>query len=229
MVDENPPENQEQDTTQETETPTPAEGDQTFKTFEDALEGYKNIQGAYTKATQENKELRGEMAEVREQVQLMQMNQPAPAQQAQPVQDFETQYIQNPEQAITQTVDQRVSEGVKQATIAATLDEISLENPAEFQERYAFAQSLSNQYPQLTNSSAGVKKLFAMGDKLRTESLRKNAQKSIDLMYGDGASEKIQGLLNVAPPVTQNTNNAYMPDYYSNNRADTSILIQIKE
>lgn len=185
------------------------DGVQGFKTLEDAVVGYKNVQGAYTKATQENKELREQMAQVQEQVQLMQMSQPK-AQAQQP--DFDTQYIESPEKAIDAKVAISVQEQVQQAQVATALNELNLEKPAEFQDRYAYAQLVSRQYPQLVTSPAGVKKLFEMGDKLRVEDMKRNAEQSVNLLFGDNVDMgKLKELIQKKPQA-QDTNQAYMPD-----------------
>jgi hypothetical protein len=209
MTDANLPENQDKDENQENQEPeTPEDGNQTFKTFEDAMTGYKSLQGVYTKETQENKAMREEMTQLKEQMQLMQMSGSQPAQQQQ-AQDFETQYIHNPEDAINN----KVAEGVRQAQIAGALDELSLENPGEYQERYAYADRLAAQYPQLKSTPAGIKKLFAMGDKFRKEDQLANAQKSVSLLLGEDVDmEKFKKLVAKDPGQQQNTNNAYMPD-----------------
>lgn len=214
MTDQNLPDEQDKDLSQPPpEAPAqPPEGNQTFKTFEDALEGYKSIQGAYTKTTQENKALRDEMERIRDQVQLMQLGGSQPQQQPQQ-QDFDSMYIQDPEKAIESTVDRKVAERMQHAQIATVLNDLSVESPNDFQERYAYAQMLSKQYPQLVTSPAGVRKLFQMGDQARTEDMRRNAQKSISLLFGDNVDmNRLQQLVSTQDPSQQNTSNAYMPD-----------------
>ena len=212
MTDQTPPVDPDKDTEPQPET-TETQGDQTFKTFEDAIEGYRNVQGAYTKSTQENKELREEMAQIQEQMSLMQFHQPQAQAQPQP-QDFDSQYIQDPEKAIESKVSQSVAEQVQQAQVATALNELQVENPAEFNERYHYAQVVSKDYPQLVTSPAGVKKLFEMGDKRRVEDMRRNAQQSINLLFGGNVDmDKLQQLVEKNPqPQTQDTNQAYMPD-----------------
>ena len=190
----------------------------TFKTLEDAEIGYKNVQGAYTKVTQENKELREQLAQIQEQVQLMQLGQ---TQAPIPQQDFDSQYIENPQEAIEGVVKKRVQEQVLQAQIASTLEEINLQNPAEFQDRYAYAKMLSQQYPQLVTSPAGVRKLFELGDKQREVDMRRTAQKSVSMLFGEDVDlEKIKALAR-KDPQQSNINQAYMPDTTQSTRIGT--------
>jgi len=188
----------------------PPEQEGVFKTLEDANVGYKNVQGAYTKSTQENKELREQLAGIQEQIELMRIggqNQPAPQQQ-----DFDTRYMENPQEAIQTVVDQRVQQQVQEAQVASVIEEMNIQNPNEFQERYAYAKMLSNQYPQLVTSPAGVRKLFALGDKQRESDLRLNAQKSVNMLFGDIDMDKLKALVQKSPGQSSINQNAYMPD-----------------
>lgn len=187
----------------------PPKGDQTFKTFEDAMTGYKSVQGAYTKETQETKRLREELVQAQEQIQIMNLNQPAQQQPAPQAQDFDTRYIENPEGAI----DTKVAEGVKAAGIQEALDELYLDDADNFQNRYNYANALKTQYPQLTTSKAGIKKLFELGDKKRVEDMKRNAEESVNLLFGDNVDmDKLKGLIQKDPGQQSNINNAYMPD-----------------
>jgi len=187
-----------------------------FKSLEDAETGYVNVQGAYTKVTQENKELREQLERISEQVQLMQLGQ---TQAPPPAPEFDP-YSENAGEQLNGLVSQKVHQEIAQAQIAATLEEINLQNPEEFQDRYAYAKLLSQRHPNLVTSPAGVKKLFELGDKQRTEDMRRNAQKSVSMLFGDDIDiEKLRTLIR-KDPGQPNINNAYMPDTTQSTRTE---------
>lgn len=184
-----------------------------FKNPKDLLKSYKEIQGAFTRVTQENKDLKGKLAEFEEQMQLM--AQPASSTTDwSPNTESQTQFYDDPDAAITQKVNQAV-------TLQRVTDVLEIEqekNPGEFQERYAFAQMVAKQYPQLTTSAQGIRKLFQLGDKMRDDHTRKNMGKALESLFGEPlAEEEITKLRTLvkgeeAKSQTQISTNAFMPD-----------------
>lgn len=191
-----------------------------FKTPKDLLKGYKEVQGAFTRTTQENKALKDQVtqlqAQFNEQMELMrlsQFNQTTTA--PQPItEDFDQKFIQNPQQAVESLAERKAQAIVLQSKVQDALEEENLKSPGEFRERYQYAQMLSRQYPQLVTSRAGVKKLFELGDKLRTEQQKNQAYRAVKQMFGEDADlDKIRALIGKPPPSQQlSNNNAYMPD-----------------
>ena len=88
----------------------------------------------------------------------------------------------------------------------------------EFRERYAYAQMIAQEYPNLARTPTGVKKLFELGDKRRVESLRKNASKALESIFGgplsDEETQRLVTLVKGNKPTQQSQSNlnAYMPD-----------------
>lgn len=173
-----------------------------FKTAEDLMKAYKEIQGAFTKVSQENKSLQDQL---RQTVELARVSQPPPQQQPQ---DFDTMFINNPQAAIQAVVGQ----SMRTQAIESVLMEEEAKNPEEFRERYNYAMAARQMYPQLTSSTAGVKKLFEIGDGMRENDLKRNADKALRKMLGDDLDyEKFKAL--VKKDQSPNNNNlAYMPD-----------------
>lgn len=206
-----------------------------FKTAEEAYKAYTEVQGFASRLAQENKTLKEQQAGVAEQLELMRMQQ-VPAQPyvqtyVQP-ENFDSQFISNPEMAIQS----KVAEQVATARIAEVLDEESVKNPTEFQERYAYAKMMANQYPGLLKTGNGVRKLFELGDKKRTENLRVTAERAMKLTFGDNIDiEQMRAAFAKKPNQQQNTNLAYMPDTGSATSqlrpqtGNTGIDSQIKE
>jgi len=187
-----------------------------FKNPKDLLKSYKEIQGAFTRITQEKKASEQKMKELEEQLELLKNN---PAQQVYPPPQvpqkaFDQQFMENPEAAIVQ----QISKVVATQRIAEVLEEEADKNKPEFQERYAYAQMVAREYPNLSQSAQGVKKLFQLGDKLRTEQLKKSAGKALESIFGEPlAEEEINRLRTLVKGDKQaqklnNTSNAYMPD-----------------
>jgi hypothetical protein len=195
-----------------------------FKNPKDMLKSYKEIQAAFTKTTQENKQLKQAAEQAAEQAaaaqqerELMQnvQQQPAPTVQSQ---DFETAWMEDPQKAI----DARVVEQVNMARINDVVEEEKMKDPAAFIERDAYARSLAQnpQYAHLGNSPAGVRQLFKLADNLRVETLKSAGRKSLEYLLGEPVTDEHIDKLKqtVGTPKTQNNDNsnAYMPD------ADTS-------
>lgn len=198
-----------------------------FKTPEALLQGYKEIQAAYTKTSQELKalkekanperaaQLEAELAQMREKLEQQELSSYRPQPSAQQPKDFENMWIEDPEQAIAA----KVAEQVNIQRINDILAEEDAKNPSDFQQRYAYADMLAKnpQYAHLTATPAGVRKLFQMGDRLRDEQLQTSTKKALENVFGgpvdDEAIAKLRTLIKGGGGKTQNdTNNAYMPD-----------------
>lgn len=196
-----------------------------FKTPEALLKSYKELQGAFTKTAQEKASLLKEVEQIKMQIQeqaeltrLSQMNQfpPQPA----PQKDFDQMFIENPQKAVESLAEQKAQTLVVRAKIQEVLEEENLKNPDEFGERYAYVKLLSNQHRHLVTSTAGMRKLFQMADKLRAEQIKAQADKAVRMMFGEDIDmEKFKSILKKdASPPTNNTNLAYMPDSSTTSR-----------
>ena len=187
-----------------------------FKNPKDLLKSYKEIQAAFTRVTQENKSAKEQLAQLQEQLELAKYQPPYQVPQQHPLlsqndPDFE--------------IEQRIQKTVATQRIAEILEEESDKNKTEFQERYAYAQMVAREYPQLSSSPRGVKKLFELGDKLRQENLRKNAGKALESLFGEPLNEEeinklktlVKGDKQIVTP-HNNINNAYMPDTSTSTR-----------
>lgn len=185
-----------------------------FKNPKDLLKSYKEIQAAFTKVTQENKTAKERLAELNEKIELMQYN--TPAMNPQP------QYAQA-QQSQAQTDDTYKTFTILR--ISEVLEEEADKNRSEFQDRYAYAQMVGREYPNLTTTPKGVKKLFEMGDKLRTEHMKKNTGKALEAVFGEPLGDEAIARLRAivkggnTPPTKSNTN-AYMPDTSTATRAE---------
>lgn len=186
-----------------------------FKNPKDLLKSYKEIQGVFTKASQENKTLKEQLASLNERLELASL-QAAPTVTHQ-TKSFDEMFVENPQQAIDVAVEQKMHF----ARIADVLESEEGKNPEEFQERYAVAMHLKQSYPQLTQSAAGVKKLFELGDKLRIANARKNADRIIKMTFGEDIDIakfrdliKKDGTPDQTPKINKNL--AYMPDTSGN-------------
>jgi hypothetical protein len=189
-----------------------------FKNPKDLLKSYKEIQAAFTRVTQENKLTKNQIAELQEQVELARAAANRPPQE--PQKRFDEAFVENPEAAINQ----RIAQTVMTQRIAEILEEESEKNKDEFNERYAYAQQVARQYPQLATSPSGVKKLFQFGDKLRQDALKKNASKALESIFGEPLNdEEISKLRKMvkgdkAIAKTNNNSDAYMPDTSTSTR-----------
>jgi hypothetical protein len=183
-----------------------------FKTDVDRQKGYKELQAVFTKVSQENKTKDAELQRIKEENELLRMSQYSPQPQVQ-------QQNQN------EDLNTMVARAVSVQTIAGVLQEEAEKNPSEFQERYNYVQHIGRQYPQLTTTSRGVKKLFELGDKLRTDNLRRNAGKALESIFGGPLNEeqttKLRTLVMGDKAIMQqNLNtNAYMPDTSSSTKS----------
>ena len=192
-----------------------------FKTAEDLLKSYKEIQGAFTRVSQENKTLAEQSAEMqslkeeldslKEQQQLASFQPPNQSRQR----DFDESWMESPED----TINQRVAEQVNLARIEEVIQAEDLDNPAEFQERYAYVDALAKnpKYAPLARTAAGVKRLFKEADKLRKEQLKNNSRKALEHVFGETLDEEHLAKLKKVvfgdkSTSTKTNNDAYMPD-----------------
>jgi hypothetical protein len=178
------------------------------------LKSYKEIQGFATKVSQENNQTKEELAQIKEQLEL--------AKYQPPVYQQPQQYQQDP----AQIDDNNPMKVFGIMRVAEVLEEEKDKNPAEFQNRYAYAQKVSVQYPQLSTSARGVKKLFELGDKLRTEELKQSAGKALESIFGEPLGEEeiarlrtlVKGEKAQVQTQSKNNMNAYMPDTSTHTR-----------
>lgn len=192
-----------------------------FKTAQDLLKSYKEIQGAFTKVSQENKglaeqaaatqQLKDELDSLRQQQELSSYNAPTQNQQK----SFDESWMENPEQ----TIAQQVQEQLNLARINDVLESEDVSNPSEFQERYAYVDMLARnpQYAPLAKTPAGVKRLFKEADKLRESNLKNTLGKALSFLNdGNALSEeqlaKAKKTLFGETKQTNQNNDAYMPD-----------------
>jgi len=196
-----------------------------FKNPKDLLKSYKEIQGAFTKISQEKKEREKELNDLREQVNIMRLGAqaPVPRQFDKPI---EQAIFEKPVEAISSIVQH---ENIK-SRIAEVLEEEHLKNPNDFQERYAVVNMLSQnpQYVQLCRSGQGVKKLFEIADKFRDERTKVNARRALEGIFGepldDEAITRLKDTVVKRKPTNQQTNqaplgHAYMPDISGSTRS----------
>ena len=189
-----------------------------FKNPKDMLKSYKEIQAAFTRVTQENKQFKGQMDQLQQELEMSKLSQDQGYMP--PAQDNQQQIYEDP----NMDIDQRIQRTVATQRIADVLEDEADKNKAEFQERYAFAQMVAREYPRLSTSPRGVKKLFELGDKLRTDNLKKSAGKALESIFGEPLSdEEINKLRTMvkgdkAIRKDQNLTNAYMPDTSTSTR-----------
>jgi hypothetical protein len=185
------------------------------------LKSYKEIQGAYTKTTQENKAFQENLLKIQQQVQEQQeiARLSAIPRQAPPAEDFDSKFIQDPKAAVEGVVEQRVASRMLQAQIESVLAEEAGREPDTFQERYSLAMQIRNQFPQLTQTAMGVKKLFQMAENVRKENLIKQSHRAVQMIFGDDIDiDKLRTMAKKTPG-NVNPNLAYMPDTSSSSRS----------
>jgi hypothetical protein len=193
-----------------------------FKTPKDLLKGYKEVQGAFTRTTQENKALKEKLAQIEEHLELVQLSQarqaPPQAPPAQP-KDFDQMFIENPQAAVEALAQRKAQSLIVQSKIQDVLEEENLKNPGEFHERYQYVSALARQYPQLVTSQAGVRKLFQLADKTRADHLKRQASDIVSRVFGQDVDlEKFKQFVKRDQPDQTTTTNAYMPDTSSGGR-----------
>lgn len=190
--------------------PKKEEGLGQFKTPDDLLKGYKEVQGFATRLSQDNKALKEQLAqmnELKEQLELARLNQT----------DFQPQSQQQESPNIQDYRVLRISE---------VLEEEQMKNSQDFFERYNFAQQVTQQYPRLAKSAIGVKKAFELGDKLRSDTLKKQGAKYMESLFGRPLNEKEIAKLKTLVLEDQsiqntpqtNITNAYMPETSTSTR-----------
>lgn len=197
-----------------------------FKNPKDLLKSYKEIQAAFTRVTQENKQYKEELPKLKEELEMVRYT--APVVQSQP------QVRQHGEPVFDggEDIDTRIQKTVAVQRIAEVLEEEAEKNRGEFQERYAYAQMIAREYPQLSSTSRGVKKLFEIGDKRRAEDMRKNAGRALETIFGEPLGEqeiaRLKTLVkgNAQQPNSQSNLNAYMPDTSTSTRTGSDIADQ---
>jgi hypothetical protein len=192
-----------------------------FKTAEDLLKSYKEIQGAFTKVSQENKALKdgadpeelqrlqAELNETKQQLELLNL-QPA---QNPATKDFDESWMENPEA----TIDQRVASGIRMESINAVLRKEKGKNATEYAERYAYADLLSRekQYAGYGDTAEGVEYLFEEADKRRSQVLQQNSRKSLEHIFGEPLTDEHLAKLKtmvIGEKETNKQTDAYMPD-----------------
>lgn len=190
-----------------------------FNNPKEMLKSYKEIQGAFTRMTQENKTLKEKNAELESQAELGGASsfipETSPGQEPSTTGGDFDPYDPN-------SFDSRVAQVASSMRISEILEEEHNTNPVEFQERYAFVKMLGAQHPHLARTGAGVKKLFEQADKLRVEAAKKSADKAMAHLFGreltDEDKTKIRGLIGEHLPesgqttTSNQTNAGYMPD-----------------
>jgi len=174
-----------------------------FKSPEDLLKSYKELQATFTRTSQHNKELESRMAELEEQIQLSRAAPPNPQDP-----NFDTRYLDNPQAAIQQQY--------LTMRIVEVLEDEKEKDEGAFQERYSYAQNVIRQYPNLGRSVNGIKKAFQYGDKLRKENLKQSASKNLEAIFGEPLSEEqisnLRQLVTGKKESKTDISNAYMPD-----------------
>ena len=201
-----------------------------FKNPKDMLKSYKEIQGAFTRTTQENKDLKEklqELEELKEQMRYQPSYQGQPQQQApQTPEDFDSMLAEDPRKAIESIY----TSNYQKMRIAEVLEEMQYDDQKNFHNRYAYAQRLSQnpQYAHLANSPVGVRKLFSLGDELMEKEQKANASKQLEAILGGPVDEqkiaKLREMLGTGQNKQQQSQtqlgDVYMPDTSDTYRPD---------
>lgn len=173
-----------------------------FKDPQALLQSYKELQGTFTKTSQQNKDLQKKIEELEETIAL---SKSAPPTNQNP--NFDDQYIENPQAAMHQTV--------LTMRIAEVLEDEQDADPDAYPERYNAAKQVIGQYPNLGRTPGGIKKAFKQGDKLRQMRLKDTTDKMMKAVFGDDITpEQIANFketLKGGKPKTTNSD-AYMPE-----------------
>jgi len=189
-----------------------------FKTPEDLLKSYKEIQAAFTKVSQENKalkekgddpervaQLEAELNQMREEAEMLRL-QSAP-QNTQQSRSFDESWMESPEA----TIDQRVEQKLAIARINDVLLEEESKNPNEYPERYKIADALATKHPQIAKTPQGVRMLFQMADKMREKSMREMSKKTMEFLREE-YPDFDKFLKRKDKKESKQDNDAYMPD-----------------
>jgi hypothetical protein len=164
---------------------------------------------------QENKQLKDQLEQLQEQMELTRFRPPVvPQPQQAQNQDFDSLFIQNPKQAVATVASQAVQKQIHAARIAEVLEEENAKNPNEYQERLSYANQISQQFPQLVTSPTGVRKLFQLADKYRRADYQNKGMAFVKAVMGEDVDfEKFKSMVKKdQAPTPQNNNYAYMPD-----------------
>ena len=208
-----------------------------FKNPKDMLKSYKEIQGAFTRTSQEKKELEEKIAKLEEQMEMAKYRSPGPGYTPpENLKDFDELLSEDPRKAIESVV----TNTARTMRIAEVLEEIQEQDPENFQSRYNYAQSLSQnpQYAHLANSPVGIRKLFKAGDQLREQESKKNASKALEAILGGPVDEQkiaklreAMGLTSKQPNKQQTTQlgDVYMPDTSDTYRPGPETLSDAKK
>ena len=200
-----------------------------FKTQEDLLKAYKELQGAFTRVSQENKalkehggnsdrvaELEAQLESMREEAELMRLQGQPQANTGQ--KSFDESWMQSPEA----TIDERVQAQLAIARINDVLEDENMKNPEEYPQRYKEADALATRYPQLAKTPQGVRKLFKMADEIRNRSMRQMSAKTLEYLFGETPSEeqlaKLKEFVVGGKKSNKSNNDAYMPDSSTSTR-----------
>ncbi len=202
----------------------------TFKGTKELMQGYKDIQGAFTKLTQDTKQKDDTISQLQQQIQDLkrekELNTPSPFFMQQDQNQTTTQpsdtFYSGDESAVRQTSAQTY----QTMRIAEVLEEEHLKDQPNFMGRYGAVQVLAQQYPHLKSTGAGVRKLFQLADE-QIEKDRKNAAyKGLETLLGRqptdedlskfrqsfGEPQTDQTQTTQMTQTTQTKDNAYMPD-----------------
>ncbi len=199
----------------------------------DLLHSYKEIVAGFTRVSQDNSQLKKDLQKLADESELRSYQSPQPQYQPTQQKTFEQMFVENPEQAI----EYKAAQIANTQRISEVLEEKESENPAEFQERFAYVRMLSQnpQYSPLSNTPKGVRKLFEIADKTRKETLVKRGHEFVKTLFGEDVDlEKFKAL--VTKDQQPNTNNppanplnAYMPNTGTSTRTGADTNIQVDE
>ena len=175
-----------------------------FKNPEALLKSYKELQGAFTKTSQEKKDLEAKINELQEQISLSK----APGYTPEIDPKFDDSFVENPQATIQQAIFQQ--------RVVEFIEEEQDRDPESFQERYAHAQMVLQQHPNLSKTVGGIKKAFKYAEKMRATKLQENTDKIMKSVFGSTLTkDEIENLVLIAKgqkPGKQTNTNAYMPD-----------------
>lgn len=198
-----------------------------FKNPRDMLKSYKEIQGAFTKMTEENKSLSTKITEYEKTLQQMrdeieiykvktEFSPPASIGEPPDVSPQLREYLGDEGMsALERLIERKTVNQLTTLRIVDVLNEEEGRDREDFQERLAYMYQVANQYPQLKATPEGVRKLFQLGDKLREERTKRLTDKAIKAVLGDDVDiERMKQTFkrSGASTVQTSTNLAYMPE-----------------
>jgi len=195
-----------------------------FKSEADLLKGYKEIQAAFTRVSQENKalkeqggssdkiaELESQLQQMREEAEMLKFQAQA-SPNIQGSKSFDESWMESPEATIGAEVEKRLAVARINDALAAE----EAKNPDEYPERYKIADALAVKHPQLAKNPQGVKMLFKMADKMREKSLRETSKKTMEFLREEYPD--FDKFLRKEKKSKQD-NDAYMPDGSTSTRS----------